>query len=92
MQAETMKKAMEKGMEDAVIVDYELESGEVWSTYKTSDGSVIKVKTILNGIARLDANRDQFGRPVYVINTQNIVRLVSCPKELIKKPQKPGVS
>ena len=69
-----------------------MESGAVWSTYKTSDGSVIQVKTILIGIARMDPNRDQFGRPIYVTNTQNIVRLVSCSKKLIKKPEKPGVS
>ena len=90
--SDIQKKAFEKGLEDAEIVDFELKSGEVWSTYKLGDGSVIKVKTILTGVVRFDSKRDQFGRPVYMLQTNNVVSLVSCPDKLIKRPQKPGVT
>lgn len=89
---DTQKKALEKGMEDATFVDFKCKSGEVWSTYSLNDGSTLKIKTLLKGVARLSGQRDNFGRPVYYVETQNIVTLVSCPKKLIKKPQKPGVS
>ena len=66
-------------------VDFE-EKEEHWNVYKLRDGTTLKVKLILVGIKKLKkCNPD--GTPIYMINSQNVVRAVDIPKELIAKPK-----
>ena len=66
-------------------VDFE-EKEEHWNVYKLRDGTTLKVKLILVGIRKLKkCNPD--GTPIYMINSQNVVRAVDIPKELIAKPK-----
>lgn len=66
-------------------IDFE-DSQEHWNVYKLKDGTTLKVKLVLNGVKRLQkCNVD--GTPIYVINAQNIVRLVDIPKTLMAKPK-----
>jgi hypothetical protein len=53
-------------------VDWEVVRGEDWNIYRLSDGSTIKVKTIVGKIIRLD-ERLPDGEPVYVVKSQNLV-------------------
>jgi len=53
-------------------------SEEQWSAYTLSDGSTIKVKHRLKS-----ANPD--GIPIYVVDYDNIVQVVSVPEKLVKK-------
>jgi len=69
-------------------VDFE-EAAEGWNVYKLSDGTTLKVKLVLIGVKRLKKHNPD-GSPIYVIQSQNIVRAVNVPKELYAKPQKPG--
>lgn len=72
---------------EAEDVDF-IEEKEDWNVYRLSDGSVLKVKLVLTGVKRLKKwNPD--GTPVYVINSQNIVRVINVPKELRAKPKGP---
>ena len=57
---------------------------EIWSAYTLSDGSTIKVKHKLKSAKRLDEYSSD-GIPIYVVDYDNIVQVVSVPEKLIKK-------
>jgi hypothetical protein len=60
-------------------VDFE-EEEEHWNVYRLKDGTKLKVKLILIGVKRLKKHSPD-GTPIYVINSQNVVRAVNIPKE-----------
>ena len=65
---------------EADDIDFEQEE-ESWNTYKLKDGTTLMVKLVLVGVKRLKKwNPD--GTPVYMINSQNVVRVANVPKEL----------
>jgi hypothetical protein len=66
-------------------VDFE-EKEEHWNVYKLKDGTTLKVKLILVGIKRLRKHNPD-GTPLYLINSQNVVRAIDIPKELMAKPR-----
>jgi len=66
-------------------IDFE-EKEEHWNVYKLKDGTILKVKLILVGIKRLKKQNPD-GTPLYLINSQNVVRAVDIPKELMAKPK-----
>jgi hypothetical protein len=66
-------------------IDFE-EISENWNTYKLKDGTTLKVKLVLVGVKRLKKYNPD-GMPIYVINSQNVVRAVNVPKELRAKPK-----
>jgi len=66
-------------------VDFE-EVKEYWNVYKLKDGATLKVKLVLMGVKRLKKHNPD-GSPIYVIQSQNIVRAVDVPKELYAKPK-----
>lgn len=71
---------------EAEDIDFEQEK-EYWNTYKLKDGTTLKVKLVLVGVKRLKKwNPD--GTPIYVINSQNVVRATDIPRELRGKPVK----
>jgi len=70
-------------------VDFE-EVKECWNVYKLKDGATLKVKLVLVGVKRLQKHNPD-GSPIYVIQSQNIVRAVDVPKELYTKPKPPTV-
>lgn len=73
----------QKDIEEATDVDFTDEE-EHWNTYKLSDNTILKVKLVLQGVKRLKRyNPDR--TPIYVIQSQNIVRAVDIPEELKAK-------
>ena len=66
-------------------VDFE-EKEEHWNIYELKDGTTLKIKLILVGIKKLKKHNPD-GTPVYMINSQNIVRAVDIPKDLMAKPR-----
>jgi hypothetical protein len=66
-------------------IDFE-EKEEHWNVYRLKDGTTLKVKLILIGIKRLKKHNPD-GTPLYLINSQNVVRTVDIPKELMAKPK-----
>lgn len=62
------------------------EEEEHWNIYKLKDGTTLKVKLILIGVRRLKKYNPD-GAPLYMINSQNVVRAVDIPKELMAKPK-----
>jgi len=66
-------------------VDFE-ESKEYWNVYRLKDGTTLKIKLVLTGIKRLKKHNPD-GTPIYIINSQNVVRTIDIPKDLIIKPK-----
>jgi hypothetical protein len=69
-------------------IDFE-EKEEHWNVYKLKDGTTLKIKLILVGIKRLKKHGPD-GTPLYMINSQNVVRAIDIPKELIAKQKEPS--
>lgn len=82
-----MSKIPVEALAGSVDLDFE-EVEESWNTYTLSDGTTIKVKLVLRGVKRLKRFEPD-GRPVYIINSINVVRSVNVPPELKAKPKKP---
>jgi uncharacterized membrane protein len=59
-------------------------SEETSRAYTLSDGSTIKVKHKLKSAKRLDEYSPD-GIPIYVVDYDNIVQVVSVPEKLVKK-------
>jgi hypothetical protein len=64
-------------------IDFE-EEKEHWNVYKLKDGTTLKIKLIVTGIKRLKKHNTD-GTPLYVVNSQNVVRAIDIPKELMAK-------
>ncbi len=65
------------------------EETEGWHTLKLSDGSVIKVKLVITSVKRLKKFQPD-GSPIYLIQSQNVLRMESVPKELMGKAVQPS--
>jgi hypothetical protein len=76
-------------LSSAEVVDFTVESGEPRLRLKLKDGSTLEVKMEVTNILRV-GNDPATGLPTYMIQSTNIVRLVSCPKELRKAPLRAG--
>ncbi len=59
-------------------------SQENFNTYLLEDGTVLKFKTVLIDVIRLDDEYDDDGNPLYVTRTKNIVTAES-PDSLRRK-------
>jgi hypothetical protein len=57
-----------------------------WNTYKLSDGSTIRIKTILKGVKRLNTFSAD-GKPMYSVKADNLVEVVDAPRQLMKSNQ-----
>jgi len=64
-------------------VDFEAVREE-WSEYRLKDGATLKVKLIVLGILRTN-QYDHLGKPVYIVSSQNVVRVANVPDELKRK-------
>ena len=66
------------------------EEKDHWNKYKLKDGSLIRIKLIVKGIKRLTTKWQPDGNPIYLINSQNVIRMSQVPKELRAKPKEPS--
>lgn len=67
-------------------LDFTEQEKDEWRTYELSDGTTLRIKTVLVGVKRLKKfNPD--GIPVYVVRTQNLVRAVNVPSKFKQKPK-----
>ena len=55
--------------------------GEHWNEYMVDDGSVIRLKTIVTDVVRIDGMFDQQGNPIYLVQSTNVMA-VSAPEKL----------
>jgi hypothetical protein len=69
---------------EAEQIDFEARA-EPWATYELADGTVLKVRTILTNVMRIEGEYDQSGNPIYVVSSQNVIQ-ASAPKKLRGTP------
>jgi hypothetical protein len=62
------------------------DSKEYWNEYKLTDGTTLKVKLILKGVKRLKKYGPD-GTPLYLIMSDNVLRVLDVPKQLRAKPK-----
>jgi hypothetical protein len=75
----------QKDLLEAIELDF-TEEKEYWNVYKLEDGTTLKVKLVLRGVKRLKKHNPD-GTPIYLINSQNIIRAVNISKDLKVKPK-----
>ena len=75
----------QRDLMEGVDVDFS-EEQETWNIYRLNDGTIMKVKLVLRGVKRLKRYSPD-GNPIYIIQTQNVVRTLDIPKELKAKPK-----
>jgi hypothetical protein len=66
------------------VVDFHQDSPEAWNAYTFSDGTVLKLKTVLLEAVRLIGEYGPTGEPIYIFSAQQIAA-VNAPDNL-KQP------
>ena len=74
---------------DAEELDFDTES-EPWTVVKVKDGSTLRLRLSVIKIMRLDYYEPLTGDPMYVVQSQNMMRVSANPK--MKKFQTPKES
>ncbi len=69
---------------EAEQVDFEAKA-EPWSAYELADGTILKSRTIVTAVMRIEGEYDQSGNPIYVVSSQNVVQ-ANAPKKLRGTP------
>ncbi len=58
---------------------------EPWSEYTLADGSILKLKTVVTEVVRVEGQYDNEGNPTYVVRSGNVL-VVSAPDNLRRGP------
>ena len=61
------------------------ESTERWTDVRLEDGSLLRLKTVVLGVVRLQGTYDPEGNPMYMVKAQQLMT-VSEAKDEYKKP------
>ena len=65
-------------------LDWKVLSGEGWSEYECSDGTRLKMKTIVTKIVRLD-KRGPDGAPIYTVSSANVLAAPQVQPHLMRE-------
>jgi len=69
---------------EATVVSFDVKE-EPWSSYHLSDGSTIRLKTVVTEVLRAEGVHSDNGDPLYVVNTKHMVTLLNTPDHLRKE-------
>ena len=61
------------------------ECEEKFNQYTLDDGTVLRIRSALVAVTRLEDQYDEKGRPIYIAHTQNIVHLVDVHPSLVRR-------
>lgn len=75
----------QKDFQEGTEVDFS-EEEEHWNIYRLGDGTILKVRLVLQGVKRLKKYNPD-GNPIYLIRSQNIVRTINVPEKLKEQPK-----
>jgi len=79
-----MKLKLPDGREVDVIPVEINQANENWNQYLLEDGSVVKIKLVATKIVRVDNEYDLEGKPIYFIQSTNVLA-VDAPDNLRRK-------
>lgn len=71
-------------------VEYDIDK-EDWNVYKLSDGTILRFKTVVSDIVRLDGIFNNENDPVYLVKSGNIIN-TNVPMELKMQPKSDEVN
>ncbi len=71
------------GQRDAVEVGFR-STGEYWNEYLLDDGSVLRFKSVVAEVVRVEDVFDAEGNPTYMVKSSQIMN-VSAPDDLRRK-------
>ena len=60
-------------------------AGEYWNEYLADDGSVIRIKLVVQEVLRLDDQYDEQGNPMYLVKSANVMN-VSATDDMRREP------
>ena len=81
---ERRRKVQFQGREvDAIEMPFQT-GAEFWNEYLLQDGSVVRLKSVVTDILKLEGQVDAEGNPVYMLKSTNIVSI--SPSDRAKKP------
>jgi hypothetical protein len=86
-----MQMALPMPPQGGELVEFEVEGEDHWTTLKLKDGSVLRFRSVVGAVLRV-GNDPNTGLPVYALQSTNVIRLVSIPKELIRKDKETGTT
>jgi hypothetical protein len=69
-------------LKDAELIEVR-QSNELWNDYLLSDGTALKMKTIVSEVWRIVGEYDNEGNPIYFVRSTNILN-INAPDELRK--------
>jgi hypothetical protein len=72
----------------SLAIDFEGVS-EPWQVYELSDGTRLRMRVIPSSIRREEGRFDQTGNPVYLVDYQVIIGVISSPDSLRKPAESP---
>jgi hypothetical protein len=61
---------------------------EHWNEYLLQDGSVLRLKSVVTDVLKLDGKYDAEGNPIYVLKSAQVVSV--SPSERARKPTDSG--
>jgi len=69
-------------LKDAELIEVR-QSNELWNDYLLSDGTALKMKTVVSEVWRIVGEYDNEGIPIYFVRSTNILN-INAPDELRK--------
>ena len=71
-------------LSNAELVEWNEEEGDGKIRIKVKEGAIVELQTVVMGVMRL-GNDPATGLPVYSVQTQQLIRLISAEKKLRKQ-------
>lgn len=75
-------------LSNAEIVEWFVDEGDGKIRIKVKEGAVLELHTVITGVLRI-GNDPATGFPVYNIQSQNLVKLLSAERKVRKAPLRP---
>ena len=84
MSAAKVKVPFKGKMVDGTEVGFNAKS-EPWAEYSLSDGAILRFRSVVTKVVRMDGEYDDQGNPIYFVNSQNIAVAEAVPDSFKKK-------
>ncbi|HEV2316131.1 MAG TPA: hypothetical protein VGV89_00960 [Thermoplasmata archaeon] len=74
---------------DAELVDWRVEGKEAMVRIRIEEGATIELRFLITNVYRI-GNDPNTGAPNYLVQSQNLMRLVNFDKKLRRRPDRDG--
>jgi hypothetical protein len=82
---ERRRKERLPGGREVEVIEMPFQTGsEHWNEYLVNDASVIRLKTVVTDILKVDGEYDANGNPVYLVRSSQVISI--SPSDRARKP------